>query len=237
MIGMYLFATVVALVAAAVLGRVAVPGRKIPLILELPPYRLPELRPTLRMMWEKARSFLTEAGTTILACTVVLWVLLSYPKLGPGDVSPNATPAAIAEQTIQNSYAGRVGRAIEPAIRPLGFDWKIGVGLIGAFAAREVFVSTMGLVYGTGSDDEDVSPLRDRMRAETRADGRPAYGPLTGLSLMVFFAIACQCVSTLATVRRETRSWRWPLLLFAYTGVLAWTASFVVFQGGRLLGL
>ena len=95
----------------------------------------------------------------------------------------------------------------------------------------------MGLVYGEGSADEDISPLRDRMRAETRADGRPAYRPLTGLSLMVFFAIACQCVSTLVTVRRETKTWRWPLLLFAYTGVLAWTASFVVYQGGRLLGL
>jgi ferrous iron transport protein B len=235
MIGMYLFATVMALVAAAVLGRFAVPGRRIPLILELPPYRLPELRQTLRMMWEKARSFLTDAGTTILACTVVLWVLLSYPK--PDHPDPGATPASVAEQTIRGSYAGRVGRAIEPAIAPLGFDWKIGVGLIGAFAAREVFVSTMGLVYGEGSADEDISPLRDRMRAETRADGRPAYRPLTGLSLMVFFAIACQCVSTLVTVRRETKTWRWPLLLFAYTGVLAWTASFVVYQGGRLLGL
>jgi ferrous iron transport protein B len=235
MIGMYLFATIVALVAAAVLGRVAVPGRKIPLILELPPYRIPELRPTLRMMWEKARSFLTDAGTTILACTVVLWVLLSYPK--PTHVDPGATPTAVAQETIRGSYAGRVGRAIEPAIQPLGFDWKLGVGLIGAFAAREVFVSTMGLVYGEGSVDEDVTPLRDRMRAETRADGRPAYTPLTGLSLMVFFAIACQCVSTLVTVRRETKSWKWPALLFVYTGVLAWVASFLVYQGGRLVGL
>ncbi len=233
MVGMYLFATAVALIAAAVLGRLAVRGRNVPLILELPPYRLPKLDATQRMMWERTRSFLTEAGTMILACTVALWVLLSYPK--PDHVDRSVPPAVAAQQTIRQSYAGHLGRAIEPVIRPLGFDWKVGVGLVGAFAAREVFVSTMGLVYGVGGADEDVAPLRDRMRAETRADGRPAYTPLMGLSLMVFFAIACQCMSTLAVVRRETRTFRWPAFLFAYTGVLAWTASFIVYQGGRLI--
>jgi ferrous iron transport protein B len=233
MVGMYLFATVIALLSAAVLGRVVVRGRRVPLILELPPYRFPKLDATLRMMWDRARSFLTDAGTMILACTVVLWVLLSYPK--PGHADTTTPPTVTAQQTIRDSYAGQLGKAIEPVIRPLGFDWKIGVGLVGAFAAREVFVSTMGLVYGVGAVGNDVTPLRDRMRAETRPDGHPAYTPLMGFSLMVFFAIACQCVSTLALVRRETRSWRWPAFLFAYTGVLAWTASFVVYQGGRLL--
>ncbi|HEX3594108.1 MAG TPA: ferrous iron transport protein B [Polyangiaceae bacterium] len=233
MIGMYLFATGVALVSALVLGRLAVRGSKIPLILELPPYRLPKLSVTLRFIIERARSFLTEAGTMILACTIALWVLLSYPK--PDHVPPNLPAAAIAQQTIQHSYAGRLGHLIEPAIRPLGFDWKIGVGLIGAFSAREVFVSTMGLVYGVGNDAKNVAPLRDRMRAETRTDGKPAYTPLMGLSLMVFFAIACQCVSTLAVVRRETKSLRWPAFLFGYTVLLAWIASFAVYQSGRLL--
>jgi ferrous iron transport protein B len=233
MVGMYLFATVVALISAAVLGRVAVKGRKVPLILELPPYRFPKATATLKMMWEKARSFLTEAGTMILACTVVLWVLLSYPK--PDHVVSGASQTAVAQQSIEGSYAGRLGKGLEPVIAPLGFDWKIGVGLVGAFAAREVFVSTMGLVYGVGSVEDDVTPLRDRMRAETRADGRAAYTPLVGLSLLVFFAIACQCVSTLATVRRETKSYKWPAFLFAYTGLLAWTASFLVYQGGLLL--
>ena len=232
MVGMYLFATLVALVSALVLGRLAVRGSKVPLILELPPYRVPKLTATLRLIVERARSFLTEAGTVILAFTIALWVLLSYPKPDHVETLP---PAVAAQQTIQNSYAGRLGHALEPAIRPLGFDWRIGVGLIGAFGAREVFVSTMGLVYGTASTDKDIAPLRDRVRAETRADGKPAYTPLMGLSLMVFFAIACQCVSTLAVVRRETKSLRWPLFLFAYTGVLAWLASFVVYQGGRFL--
>jgi ferrous iron transport protein B len=233
MVGMYLFATVIALVSALVLGRIAVRGPKIPLILELPPYRLPKLGATLRMIGDRARSFLTEAGTMILACTIALWVLLSYPK--PDHVDTSLPSAAVAQQTIRNSYGGKLGHALEPVIRPLGFDWKIGVGLIGAFGAREVFVSTLGLVYGVGSSVDDVAPLRDHVRAETRADGRPAYTPLMGLSLMVFFAIACQCVSTLAVVRRETKSLRWPAFLFAYTGILAWVASFLVYQGGRLL--
>jgi ferrous iron transport protein B len=235
MVAMYLFATFVALLSAWVLGRVVVRGRNVPLILELPPYRAPKFRTTMNLMWEKTRSFLTEAGTMILACTVGLWLLLSFPK--PDHVDPTMSSAAVAQQTIQHSYGGRLGHAIEPVIAPLGFDWKIGVGLVGAFAAREVFVSTMGLVYGVGAvDDAAPTPLRDRMRAETRADGRPAYSPLMGLSLMVFFAIACQCMSTLATVRRETKTLKWPLFLFVYTGVLAWTASFIVYQGGRLLG-
>src|SRR6185295_18180990 len=124
-----------------------------------------------------------------------------------------------------------------PVIEPLGFDWKIGVGLIGAFAAREVFISTMGVVYGAEDDSGAESPtLREKIRSEMHADGRPVYTPLVGLSLMLFFALACQCMSTLAAVRRETRSWAWPVFLFAYMSALAWVASFAVYQGGRALG-
>jgi ferrous iron transport protein B len=121
-------------------------------------------------------------------------------------------------------------------MQPLGFDWKITIGIIGAFSAREVFVSTMGLVFGLEDTDDEALPLRDQMRAETRADGKPAYPPLVGLSLMVFFALACQCMSTVAVVRRETRSWRWPALLITYMTVLAYVASLLVYQGGLLLG-
>jgi ferrous iron transport protein B len=254
MVAMYLFSTLTALIAAAVLGRTAVKGRHVPLILELPRYRMPKLSGVLRMMWQRARSFLTEAGTVILAFTMILWVLLSFPKVDMASETPksaavtNSAPppseeeAAAqanreAEAAIAGSYGGRLGHALEPVLEPLGFDWKVGVGLIGAFAAREVFISTMGMVYGLGDVGDDDSSLRDKVRTEVRADGSPVYTPLMGLSLMIFFALACQCMSTVAVVKRETKTWRWPAFLFAYMTALAYATSFFVFQGGRLLGL
>ncbi len=239
MVAMYVFSTVTALGAAAVIGRTVLRGPQVPLILELPPYRMPMARSVLQMMWQRSKLFLTEAGSVILWCTIGLWVLLSYPKL---PEPPAGAPAEAVQQweadSLANSYGGRMGKALEPAIAPLGFDWKIGVGIVGAFAAREVFVSTMGVIYGIGDDiDEETPALRDRMRAEKHPDGRPVYSPLVGLSLMVFFALACQCMSTLAVVRRETGGWRWPVFLFAYMTVLAWFSSFAVFQIGRLAGL
>jgi ferrous iron transport protein B len=262
MIGMYLFSTMTALVAAAVLSRTLFKGPRVPLILELPPYRKPHWPSVLRMMWHRSRSFLQEAGGVILVCTIVLWILLSFPRdaamharydaqraqtsargLTQEELDPKlaALDAEEAGEQLRSSWGGRLGHAIEPVIAPLGFDWKVGIGLIGAFAAREVFVSTMGVVYGVSTDPsakpEDDSPtLRERIRAESRADGAVVYTPLMGLSLMVFFALACQCMSTLATVYRETRSWRWPVFMFAYMTVLAWLASFAVYQGGRWLG-
>jgi ferrous iron transport protein B len=239
MVAMYVFSTLTALGAAGVLGRTVLRGPRVPLILELPPYRMPMLKSVLQMMWQRSRLFLSEAGTVILTCTVVLWALLSYPKLPepPADAG-HEVHVQWQSDSLAHSVAGRMGKALEPVIAPLGFDWKIGVGLVGAFAAREVFVSTMGVIYGVGDDvDEESSTLRDRMRADKRPDGQPVYSPLVGLSLMVFFALACQCMSTLAIVKRETGGWAWPGFLFAYMTTLAWVASFFVYQGGRLLGL
>ncbi|HTM44073.1 MAG TPA: ferrous iron transport protein B [Polyangiaceae bacterium] len=246
MIAMYLFSTTMSLVAASVLGRTAVKGRRVPLILELPRYRRPKVRGVLRMAAERALSFLREAGTMILACTMILWVLLSFPKAPQATSVPSAPVASASIQTpqaapaaktpIEYSLGGRFGKAIEPALKPLGFDWKIGIGLVGAFAAREVFVSTLGLVYGLDDSKNDDRSLREKIQADVRADGSPRYTPLMGLSLMLFFALACQCMSTLAVVRRETRSWRWPLFMFAYMGTLAYAVSFTVFQVGQLVG-
>jgi ferrous iron transport protein B len=253
MVGIYVFAVVLTLVVAAVLGRTVVKGRRMPLVLELPPYRVPNLRTIFRMMTERAGLFLKEAGSVILVCTVALWALLSFPRMDPAEIQAQAEVTATApsaaeaapeagdaeargrELAIQNSYGGRLGKAIEPVIAPLGFDWKLGIGIIGAFAAREVFVSTLGLVYGVGETDDEAVPLRDKLKGGT-GTGAPLYTPLVGLSLLLFFAISCQCMSTLAVVKRETKSYKWPLFLFAYMTVLAYGFSFVVYQGGRLLG-
>jgi len=246
MVFMYAFGIVSALLAAAILSRVVKPlrARHLPFVIELPPYRLPRLRDVLHMMWERSRSFLSEAGTVIVAGSMVLWLLLSFPRHQPVHAAAPATPEAAAEQEhadrsqqLRQSYAGRLGHAVEPMLSPLGFDWKIGIGIIGAFAAREVFVSTMGVVYGVGTGaDEQSRSLRDKIRAERRPDGRAVYTPLVGLTLMIFFALSCQCMSTLAVVRRETNSLRWPAFLFGYMTVLAWVVGVGVYQGGRLLG-
>ncbi len=255
MVGMYAFAVVTTLVVALVLGRTAVRGRRVPLVLELPPYRMPSLRLTLRGMLERALVFLKEAGTVILACTVALWALLAFPRLPEHEpertpsaearaaearvttppVHPTAPEPSRSERRIEQSYGGRLGKAIEPVFAPLGFDWKIDVGIIGAFAAREVFISTLGLVYGVGDTDDQALPLREKLRHETQG-GKVRYTPLVGLSLLVFFALSCQCMSTLAVVRKETQSLKWPAFLFAYMTTLAYTLSFLVYQCGKLLG-
>jgi ferrous iron transport protein B len=253
MVGMYLFSVMTSLVAAWVMSKLVKPlkAKRLPFIIELPPYRFPRVFDVLRMMLGKSSMFLREAGTVILACSIALWALLYFPRELPKDAPDFAaliekapTPeekdsleAQKAALLLQNSYGGRLGHAIEPVIRPLGFDWKIGIGIIGAFAAREVFVSTLGVVYAVGGEsDERSEPLREALRNTKKADGSPAYTPLMALSLMVFFALAMQCMSTLAVVRRETGGYRWPAFLFAYMTVLAWVASFLVYQGGRLLG-
>jgi ferrous iron transport protein B len=251
LVGMYLFSVMTALIAAWVLSRVIKPlrAKRLPFVIELPPYRVPRWRDVLRMMWDKSAVFLREAGTVILACTIALWALLYFPRELPAgspdyDALIEAAPdkdarAALEDERdgalLRNSYGGRLGHAIEPAIAPLGFDWKIGVGIVGAFAAREVFVSTMGVVYSVGDDDEDTTSLREALRAEKKPDGTPAYTALVGLSLMIFFALACQCFSTLAVLKRETGGYRWPLFVFAYMTALAWTVCFLVFQIGSLL--
>ena len=233
MVGMYAFSLITSLVAAWVLSRTvkSLKAKRLPFVIELPPYRAPRLRDIMRMMWSKTSMFLREAGTVILACTIVLWALLYFPRTLPDDAAGDET--ATAQALLENSYGARLGKAIEPAIEPLGFDWKIGVGIIGAFAAREVFVATMGVIYGAGDDE---ASLRKRLQDEKKPDGSRAYSPLAGLSLMVFFALACQCMSTLAVVKRETGGYRWPLFLLGYMTVLAYAASLLVFQIGTLLG-
>jgi ferrous iron transport protein B len=244
----YVFSTLVTLVSAIVLGRTLLPNPASPDLIELPPYRVPHLRTVVRAVVSRVGDFIREAGRVILVTTIVLWALLSFPRYAPEDVlAPETYAAAVAagadldalaaQGRLQHSYAGRLGHAIEPVIAPLGMDWRMGIGLIGAFAAREVFVSTMGVVYGIGDVDEASMDLRQHMRDEVRADGRPTYTPLVAMSLMVYFALAFQCLSTLAVLRRESGGWKWPIFISVYMTSLAWIAAFVVYQGGKLLGL
>lgn len=224
---MYLLSVVAALTAAAVLRRTVLKGPGAPLVLELPPYRLPATGVLVFNVWQRVRAFLIGAGTVILALTIVLWALLSYPKVA----------TETAGDQLRHSFAGQLGHVIEPAIEPLGFDWRIGVGIIGAFAAREVFVSTLAIVFDIESDGAEDEPLREALRTATWPDGRPLMTPLAGVSLMVFFVLACQCMSTVAVVRRESGTWRWPLFMVAYMTLLAYGASLVVYQVGARLGL
>lgn len=258
MIAMYLLSITAAIGMAAVFKRTLLKSPTPSLVLELPPYRVPKVGAVLRAVFGRVRVFLVEAGTVILAITVVLWALFTFPKdesieqarvgavaavdatMQPGegrDEELAKVEAKAAALQLEQSIAGRMGHAIEPVIAPLGFDWKIGVGLVASFAAREVLVSTLGLVYGLGDGTDETSvSLRDSMRKDTHPDGKPVYSPMVGLSLLVFFVLAMQCMSTLAATKRETRSWKWPLVQLGYMTVLAYVASLVVYQGGRLLG-
>lgn len=251
---MYFLGIVAAIVVAALLKRTVLRGGRPLYVMELPPYRMPAWRSVLLAVRERSWLFVKNAGTVILAITVVLWFLASYPHGGPelrslesqraaavaaGDAATaHQLGARAAALSLEQSFAGRVGKLIEPAIAPLGFDWRIGVGLVTSFAAREVMVSTLATMYNLGSDADEVIPLRQSLRNATDpATGRRSYTPLTAISLMVFFVLACQCMSTVAVVRRETNSWRWPIFMLVMMNALAWIASFAVYQGGRALGL
>ncbi|MCU0619105.1 MAG: ferrous iron transport protein B [Gemmatimonadaceae bacterium] len=238
MLGMYLLGTVTALVVAFVFRRTLLRGPARPMILELPAYRLPHWRTLLANVVQRASLFLRRAGTVILAASIVLWALATYPRT---EVPADVPEALAAEVQLERSALGRIGRAIEPVVRPLGYDWKIGVSIAASFAAREVFVSTMGTIYGVGQADETSEALVDRLRTETdAATGRPRYTPLIALGLMVFYVYALMCTSTVAVTVREAGGgrvgWRWAAIQFGYMFALAWGSAFLVYQGGRLLG-
>ncbi len=213
-------------------------------ILELPVYRVPRWKNAVQTMIEKAKIFVVQAGKIILLISLVLWFLSSF---GPSErmanaqaayeqqlAKPQADTAFIKEQhnaaRLENSYAGIMGKAVEPVIRPLGYDWKIGIALITSFAAREVFVGTMATLYSVEDDGKENIALQEKMRRATFKDGTPVFTLATGVSLMLFYVFAMQCMSTLAVVKRETGSWKWPTIQLTYMTVLAYVASFIVYQ-------
>ena len=238
MLLMYVLGTVTALLVAAVFKRTLLRGPVRPMILEMPAYRLPNVRTLLQNVWHRAQMFLRRAGTVILSCSVVLWALATYPKtIVPAGVDgPRAH-----EMQLEHSALGHIGKVIEPLVRPLGYDWKIGVSIAASFAAREVFVSTMGTIYGVGDADETSSVLRDRLRQERNPEtGALQYSPLVALGLMVFYVYALMCISTVAVTVREAGGgrigWSWAIIQFGYMLGLAYFAGLAVYQGGRMLG-
>jgi len=228
MLLMYTLGTLGAFGFAWLFKRTLLRGAPPLMIMELPPYRLPRLRDVLLHMMERAGLFLRRAGTIILGISIVLWFLTTYPKHG-GD--------ATAQEQIAHSFAGTAGRVLEPVIKPLGFDWRVGIGLITSFAAREVFVSSMGVIFGVEDNGSAAAtPLRQALRQARWPGGAALFTPLVCLTLMIYYVFAMQCMSTVAVVKRETNSWRWPLFQIAYMTGTAWAVCFVVYQTGRALG-
>ena len=232
-LAMYLFGILTAILVALLMKRTVLKAPPTPFVMELPPYRLPDPRNVAHALLSRCSIFLRKAGTVILAMSILFWALAAFPR---AENPHTGSPSEAASHHVQNSFAGRAGRLIEPVIAPLGFDWKIGVGLISSFAARETIISTLNIVYSVGDDSENKSSLVEAMRSARRPDGSRVWTPLTGLSLILFFLLACQCMSTVAIVRRETNSWRWPLFMVSYMLVLAYVVSLITYQGGHLLG-
>ena len=229
LLGLYLLGAFSALCAAAVLKQTLLHGETLPFYMELPSYRVPPVRLVAAQVWGSTAAFLRRAGTIILLVSVVLWVLLTFPRVDP---PAGVTGADARRYALEHSIAGRAGHALEPVIAPLGFDWKIGVGLLASLAAREVIVSTLAQIYA--ATDQETS-LRSALRADVGPDGRRVFTPATVASLLVFFVFALQCVSTLAVMRQETGSWRWPAFAFGSLLALAWTASFGTYHLVRAL--
>lgn len=242
LMGLYLLGFVMALLSSALLNKLLKIQSKTYFVIEMPNYKLPLLKNVGITVFEKTKSFVVEAGKIILAISILLWVMASF---GPGEqfnnaeeivrqeqaqyqLTEEALSTKIASHKLEHSFIGILGKTIEPAIAPLGFDWKIGIALISSFAAREVFVGTLATIYSVGNDQEET--IKNRMAAERKTNGEALFDLPTGVSLMLFYAFALQCMSTLAIVKKETNSWKWPMIqLFSMT-VIAYLSALTVYQ-------
>ncbi len=233
MLSMYLLGIAAAVATAWIFKRSLLKGPAAAFILEMPSYKVPQLSQVARQVWVNTRAFLTKAGTTIFCLSILLWAMAYYPRLPAQRAELIGSEKGVAAAQREYSIAGRLGHAMEPVIAPLGYDWKMGIGLVGAFAAREVFVSTLGITYSVGEvEDEKTQDLAAAMRADRYPDNRPVWTPLVAISLLVWFVLAMQCMSTFAIVRRETGGWRWPIFMLVYMNGLAYLLSLLVYQIG-----
>ena len=242
LMGLYLLGFAMALFSSWILKRYFKTQFKSYFVVEMPNYKLPQIKNVAITVIEKTKSFVTEAGKIILAFSVLLWLLASF---GPGDqfsqaqaivtdahfnqsLEDEVLESKIVAYRLEHSYIGILGKTLEPLIRPLGYDWKIGIALISSFAAREVFVGSLATIYSVGSEEE--IPIKNRMMQEKRANGKPVFDFATGISLMLFYAFAMQCMSTLAIVKKETNSWRWPMLQLGFMTFIAYLSALSAYQ-------
>lgn len=238
LLAMYILGIAMSMLVAYVLRFIIKSRQNSIYVMELPIYRVPRWRNVFVTMYERSKIFVVEAGKVILVISVILWALASY---GPADIGmasqqePAASTQSLTEEeqagkNLRMSFAGQLGKAIEPVIEPLGFDWKMGIAVITSFAAREVFVSTMATIYSVDADEENFQSVRQAMISDMDVRGGKVYSIATVLSLLVFYAFAMQCMSTLAVVKRETKTWKWPIIQFVYMTAIAYVASFATFQ-------
>jgi ferrous iron transport protein B len=270
---LYLLGIFAAIMMAKILGKYALPGEPAPLLLELPPYRMPHFKGIIIHTWGRGKTYLKKAGTIILVGCVIVWFISNFPwtpvyskdygaalenaeaeyktkvkGMEEGSPQYSATKESFdkiisdlenerASEKLQKSYAGRLGKIIEPVLRPLGFDWKIGVSLMGGIIGKEIVVGTLGTLYAVGQAEERPESLRESLKKDTWPDGRKVYTPLTAFALMVFCLLYMPCVAAIAVFFQETKSWKWTVFAATYTTAFAWIVSFVIYQGGRLIGL
>lgn len=244
LLGLYVLGVVAALAIAALLNKFIHTRNKGYLLLEMPAYKMPQWSNVGMTVYEKVKTFILDAGKIILAISIVIWALSSYGPTKRVDAAVEAAELQIVKEDLndedalnlingarlRNSYIGIMGQAIEPIIQPLGYDWKIGISLITSFAAREVFVGTLATIYAVHDDGEENLVLREKLLRDTRDDGTPLYTLATGMSLLVFYAFAMQCMATLAVVKRETNSWKWPIFQLLFLGALAYVSAFITYQ-------
>lgn len=242
MMGLYLLGLAMALLVSFVAKWFINIKERSFFILELPTYRPPRLKNIVQTMVNKAKIFVTDAGKVIMVISLILWALSTFGpersstieekyklEIAKNPAAADSLQTALNTAKLENSYAGILGRSIEPAIQPLGYDWRIGIALITSFAAREVFVGTMATLYSVGEDDQGLL-LRDKLRSAKKEDGTPLFTLAMGISLMLFYLFAMQCMSTLAITRRETKTWKWPVIQFVYMTGIAYIMSFIAYQ-------
>ena len=232
-LGLYFTGILLAIVTAKILRRFLFKKDETPFVMELPPYRLPTVKATFRHMWGKAEQYLRKMGGIILVASIIIWFLSYYPRT---NVAPETITNTTEESMLQqkNSYIGQIGQFIEPVVEPLGFNWKVSIALISGTAAKELVVSTIGVLYSENDAEENMGPLSEKLKAINPETGQPDFTPLIAISFMVFVLLYLPCIASIVAIVKEAGSWRWGVFSIVYNTSIAWIVSFLVYNIGKL---